>query len=95
MLCVPLLEKVLKEKTKTAHATAILVILPITVASAAMYIINGFFELTPFLTAGAGIVAGGIGGALLLKVLPEKLVAFIFSLLMIAAGITLLLRQSQ
>ncbi|MCL2797658.1 MAG: TSUP family transporter [Firmicutes bacterium] len=93
MLCVPLLERVLKEETKVAHATAILVILPITAASAVMYIINGFFELTPVLSAGAGVVAGGVCGALLLKKLPAKLVAFIFSLLMIAAGVVMVLRK--
>jgi len=92
MLCVPLLERMLQEETKVAHATAILVILPITVASAIMYIINDFFELEPVLTAGAGVVAGGVCGALLLKKLPAKLVAFVFSLLMIAAGITMVLR---
>ena len=93
MLCVPLLEKGLGEETKTAHATAILVMLPITAASAVMYSINGYFEPVPVITAGVGVVAGGVGGALLLKVLPEKLTAFIFSLLMIAAGAVLALRR--
>ena len=92
MLCVPLLEKVMGEKTKVAHATAILVMLPVTAASAIMYTLSGFFETAPIIAAGAGVSAGGIGGALLLKVLPEKLVAFVFSLLMIMAGLIMALR---
>jgi len=92
MLCVPLLERAMKEETKSAHATAILIILPITAVSAVMYLLNGFFEPIPALFAGAGVVGGGLLGALLLKALPGKLVALLFSLLMIAAGVTMALR---
>ncbi|MCL2375394.1 MAG: TSUP family transporter, partial [Firmicutes bacterium] len=63
MLAVPLLDKVLKEETKKAHATAILVILPITIASAVFYVLNGYFELKPTIFSSIGVIAGGIGGA--------------------------------
>ncbi len=91
MLCVPLLNKLLKEETKTAHATAILIILPICIVSAVIYVWNGYFEGLPTLYTGIGVVAGGIAGALLLKVLPAKAVSVVFALLMIAAGIKMMI----
>ena len=89
MLCVPLLEKILHEPTKKAHATAILIILPISIASAVMYIINGYFSLSGTLSVSAGVVGGGITGALLLKKLPSFVIGIIFAVIMIAVGIKL------
>lgn len=89
MLCVPLLEKILNEPTKKAHATAILIILPISIASAVTYFINGYFTLTGTLATGGGVVAGGALGALLLKKLPSFVVGIIFALMMIGVGIKL------
>ena len=93
MLCVPLLDKVLKEETKTAHATAILIILPISIVSAVIYIIGGHFMWQPALITSAGVVAGGVGGAFLLKVLPPKAVGLVFSLVMITAGVYMMVRS--
>lgn len=89
MLCVPLLDKALKAPTKVAHATAMLIILPISIASAITYVSGGYFDLRLTLIVGGGVVAGGIAGALLLKKLRSGVVAIIFALLMIAAGIKL------
>lgn len=89
MLCVPLLEKVLKRETKLSHATAILIILPISLASAITYIISGYFDLTNTLITSIGVIAGGVGGAFLLKVLPTKIVGLIFALMMIGVGVKL------
>ena len=89
MLCVPLLDKLLKERTKVAHATAMLIILPISIASAITYVANGYFDLKLTLIVGGGVVAGGIIGALLLKKLNSGVVAIIFAVLMIAAGVKL------
>ena len=89
MLCVPLYNKILKRATKQSHATAIAVILPISIASAITYIIGGSFDLKSALITSAGVVAGGIAGALLLKKLNSAAVAVIFALIMIAAGVKL------
>ncbi|MCH5164441.1 MAG: TSUP family transporter [Clostridiales bacterium] len=89
MLCVPLLDKLLKERTKVAHATAMLIILPISIASAITYVANGYFDLKLTLIVGGGVIAGGIVGALLLKKLNSGVVAIIFAVLMIAAGVKL------
>lgn len=91
MLCVPLLDKALKEQTKVAHATAMLIILPISVASAITYVVNGYFDMRLTLIVGGGVIAGGIAGALLLKKLKSEVVAIIFAVLMVAAGVKLAL----
>lgn len=87
MLCVPLLEKILKEPTKKAHATAILIILPISVASAVTYLCSGYFSLSGTLTVGGGVLGGGVIGALLLKKLPSFAVGMVFAIMMIGVGI--------
>lgn len=89
MLCVPLLNKILGEETKSSHATAMLIILPISIASAITYVSSGFFDLKLTLIVGGGVIAGGIVGALLLKKLNSAAISIIFAVLMIAAGIKL------
>lgn len=91
MLVVPLLEKGLKENTRVAHATAILIILPVSIASAIMYFLKGFAQLEPILYASIGVIAGGIAGALLLKKLPPFVTGIVFALSMIGVGIKLII----
>jgi len=90
MICVPLLQKVLKRQTKISHASAIAIILPISIVSAITYVINGNFELMVTLKAGGGVILGGIVGALLLKKLNSVIINLIFSILMIIAGVKLI-----
>lgn len=89
MLCVPLLTGVLKTETKRAHATAMAVILPMSIASAVTYFLAGKVEIVDTLIVGAGVLAGGIIGALLLKKLNSFVVSLIFALLMLGMGIKL------
>lgn len=86
MLCVPLLRANGLE-AKKAHATALLVILPLCVVSATIYIRNGYFDGNAVLCACIGVVFGSIVGALVLDRLSGTAVSVIFSLLMIAIGI--------
>ena len=46
MIVVPLLTFLLKMKTKSAHATAIAIILPVSVISAIVYFIKGSFDFS-------------------------------------------------
>lgn len=87
MLCVPLLEKAIGEDVKVSHATTVLVILPICVASAIVYWSSGRFDFVSNIPVVLGVVGGGIIGSVLLKVLKGKSIAVIFALLMITAGI--------
>ena len=89
MIVVPLMTFLLKMKTKVAHATALAVILPVTIVSATIYIAKGYFDWKIGLPSGAGIVGGGIIGAYLLGKLSSKWVTRIFALVMFAAGVKL------
>lgn len=91
MLLVPLLERIFKVPTKKAHATALLIILPVTIASAVIYIINGYFKWDFFLCVSVGVIAGGIVGALLLKKLGSFVIGTVFALLMVGVGIRMIM----
>ncbi|MFA6667552.1 MAG: sulfite exporter TauE/SafE family protein, partial [Bacilli bacterium] len=83
MLCVPILTFLYKVEDKKAHATAIFVILPISIISALIYAINGDFSLEPTLITTIGAVVGGIIGSLLLRKMPDKIIRVIFGVIMI------------
>lgn len=90
MIVVPLLTILLKLKPKIAHATAIAVILPITVASAIIYFFNGSFDLKTGLPSGLGVIVGGAAGAWLLGKLSSRWIVRLFAAVMLAAGVKLL-----
>lgn len=89
MLAVPLLQKTgLAEKE--AHATAILLILPISLLSFILYAAKGFYEPSVLIPTAIGVTVGGIFGAKLLGKLPTKSVNLTFAFLQATAGIFLL-----
>ncbi len=90
MVAVPLLEKALKLDNKRSHATAIAVILPISVVSSIVYALETRIDWINLLYVTIGVVAGGIVGAFLLKKLSGKVVRIIFVIIMLAAGIRML-----
>ena len=87
MIVVPLMTYLLKMKTKTAHATALAVILPITLISAGIYFLSGKFDWQTGLPASIGVVGGGLIGAWLLGKLSAKWLTKIFAVVMLVAGV--------
>lgn len=87
MLCVPLLEKILDTPPKMSHATAIPIILPITIASACVYVFGGFSDWNATAFTSIGVAVGGIVGALILAKLKSTIAEIIFAGIMIVAGI--------
>ena len=83
MLAVPALSKVGLE-AKQAHATAILVIFPISLMSAIVYLVGGHVDGFALGWAGLGIVIGGALGAVLLNKLQGSVVKILFALVMSA-----------
>ena len=81
---------VLKLHQKSAQATALLVILPLTVVSAVVYVVSGNVNWTPTLWATLGVVAGGVVGALLLSKLKGNTAKIIFAVVLVAGGIKML-----
>lgn len=90
MVAVPLLSGMLGYKDKEAHATAIFVIAPICLASAIIYIINGYAVPDIIIPAAVGTVAGGFLGAYFLSEFPKAAVNYIFLAVMFAAGVRML-----
>ena len=89
MIAVPLLEKT-GLSGQRAHATAILVILPVSAFSFLLYALRGYLDLSVLIPSSIGVTAGGLLGAKILNILPEKTVAVIFAILQAFAGFWLL-----
>ena len=90
MIIVPCLKYVLKYRTNSAHATAIAIILPLSVLSGLFYTAFGDFVWEAVSFTSLGVAAGGVLGALLLKKLTSKPITLIFSVVMAIAGIKML-----
>lgn len=90
MICVPLLIYAVKEPVKKAHATAILIILPISIISGIFYYTFGNLDTTLLFKTGAGIIAGGIAGAFLLNKMSNNTIRIIFAVIMLAAGLKMI-----
>lgn len=91
MIAVPMLTGLLGYPQKQAHATAILVILPVCAASAVTYILHGFVDVQILIPAAAGNIVGGLLGGLLLGKLPKFWVNLVFIAVMLAAGIRMVI----
>ena len=85
MLAVPAL-RLLGYGQKEAHATAILVILPVSFFSFLLYFIQGMYDFSVLIPTAIGVTAGGAVGALILGKLPTKTVTLVFAFLQAVAG---------
>lgn len=90
MLAVPLLQRT-GYSEKSAHATAILVILPVSFFSFLLYYFSGFSDFSVLIPTAIGVSVGGFLGSVLLKILPTKTVTLVFTALQLIAGISLML----
>lgn len=90
MIVVPLLTSVGKKPPLVAHATAILIILPVSLASSIVYLCAGLFETELFLAVGIGVLAGGFAGARLLGKISPAVATLVFAAVMLAAGLRML-----
>ena len=88
MIAVPLLQKTGLEE-KRAHATAILLILPISLFSFLFYLFRGMDDVHVLIPTELGVTACGLLGAKLLGKLPVKTVNYLFALLQAIAGVSL------
>lgn len=92
MIVVPLLNKMFKMEQKKAQATALFVILPISLVSTIVYLVNNSIDFGQGWPVIVGIVLGGIIGAKLLNKLNNKAIKGIFIFFMFAGGIGMLFR---
>ena len=85
-LLVPSLQKFFKIETHKSHATALVVILPLSILSAFFYIKGDAMDWGVLLWITAGGMLGGHVGAKLLNKLTSKWLHILFGAFMIAAG---------
>jgi len=90
-IVVPAMVHLLDVEEHKAHATAISIILPLTVVSSVYYISKGYADWGLTLKVTLGGLAGGYLGAKLLNVCPDKLLRKIFAVFMAVAGIKMVL----
>lgn len=91
MICVPILMKIIKLPTKKAHSTTLLIMLPLSIASLIVYIINGNLNYYDAGRVCIGFVLGGIIGANLLNKISNFWIGVVFSLIILVGGIKLLI----
>ncbi len=90
IVAVLVLEKILKIETKRAHATALAIIMPLSLASLVVYGISGYIDFRLILLSALGGTAGAVVGAKLLGRLPKRYIKMGFGAVMIAAGVRML-----
>jgi len=90
MIVVPLLTSVGQKPPLVAHATAILVILPVSLASAIVYLLGGWFDAELFIAVSIGVVLGGAAGAKLLGSITPAAATVAFAAVMFAAGVRMM-----
>ncbi len=88
MIAVPLLRNIGLEE-KGAHATAILLILPVAFLSFLLYAFKGIYDFSVLVPVAIGVTAGGLLGAVLLGKLPTQSVKILFAILQLIAGISM------
>lgn len=90
MLAVVVLERMHELETEKAHATALMVMLPLSVVSLAVYLFRGTLEWgnVPFVVI--GMLPGSFLGAKLLGKLKSVWIDRIFCILMFIAGFRLI-----
>ncbi|HOC09627.1 MAG: sulfite exporter TauE/SafE family protein [Clostridiales bacterium] len=74
-----------------AHATAILVILPLTILSTVVYYKNSYIDWSTTLKVVSGGVAGSFIGARILNRIPAPVLRKIFGAFMIIAAVRMVL----
>jgi uncharacterized membrane protein YfcA len=85
-IAVPAMVYLLDEEEHRAHATALLIILPLTLVSSVFYLVNNYVDWNITWRTMVGGVAGGIIGAFLLNKCPSGLLRKIFGIFMIVAA---------
>lgn len=91
MIVVPLLNKLFGLEQKKAQATALFVILPISIVSTIVYLCFNSIDFATGWPVILGIVAGGVAGAKLLNRLNNNAVKGIFIFFMLLGGVGMLI----
>lgn len=89
-IAVPAMVFLLGEEEHTAHATALLIILPLTLVSSYFYLKGSFVDWNITWRAMLGGAVGGAIGAFLLNKFSSGLLRIIFGAFMLAAAVRMI-----
>ena len=89
-IIVPALEFFQKLEEHKAHATAIAVILPLSIISTIIYFFKGSLDLNSILIVGAGSIIGSAVGAFLLSKVSSNFLSKFFGIIMIIASVRMM-----
>ncbi|WP_265443138.1 sulfite exporter TauE/SafE family protein [Acetivibrio straminisolvens] len=89
-IAVPAMVLLLKEEEHVAHATAISIILPLTLVSAFIYVANSYIDWNLTIKTMLGGVVGGYLGAKLLNICPSHILRKVFAVFIIAAAVRMI-----
>ena len=90
-IAVPCMEKFLGVDAHKSHATAIAVILPLSVLSALIYVFKADVPWGDTVAVSIGGIIGGVVGAKLLNKISSRKLHIIFGLAMLAAAVRMFL----
>ncbi|MDE7191476.1 MAG: sulfite exporter TauE/SafE family protein [Clostridia bacterium] len=93
MLVIPIFTILLGLEEKLAHSSAILTILPLSLVSGIVYIVQGNFSIPDGLWVGGGVIIGGLIGTFVMKKLSNNVLKIVFYTLMIIAGVSTLVKN--
>lgn len=91
LLCVPTLEKIYNLETKKAHATAVAIMLPLSIVSSVIYFCHNNINLYTTIAITIGSVVGGLFGAFVLKKTSSNLIRWIFIAVLFTAGVRMVI----
>lgn len=91
MIAVPVIKGQGKSQ-KEAQASAIAVILPLCVLSAAIYYFKGYYTFSEALKYVPFSLLGALVGTFVLKKIPDRIMRKIFSLFMLYLGVRMVIR---
>lgn len=86
-LLVPILNNIVKVEERKSHATALSIIIFLTVASSVIYVSDGVYDIELTLKVAAGSIVGGVIGAKLLSKVTGKFLRISFGSIMIIAAL--------
>lgn len=90
LLLVPMISFVGGNKTKTAHATTLMCVMIMCIASSIMYFVRGELDYKLILLCTIGGLVGSLVGTKLLQKLKNNVIDLIFSFILIAAGVLMI-----
>ena len=91
LILVPMISFVQKDNSKMAHATTLVCVLFMCLASSIIYYIKKEIDYKLILVCGIGSLVGSLIGTKLLKSLKNNIIDLLFSLVLVLAGVCMII----